>query len=153
MLSRHLQDLQQCFDLPKSPFELCYHNQLAFGVIAKKRITNNKILHKYLKGFLQWGLKQKQWFSQRRDKNGEETPLVGTISFINHGCNNHSNVELKWVDEEKCHVSLVNRIEKGEEILLEYPKNYSFRCMKCNKRKTTQIQHRKKKKCKNIVLA
>ena len=128
---------------------MCYNNEVGFGVIAKKNISNKNNLHKYLKGFLQWGLKQKQWFSQRIDKNGEEIPLVGTISFINHGCNNHSNVELKWVDEEKCHVSLLRNIEKGEEILCSYPKNYTFRCMKCKqqiKRKRAQAQRSKKKR-------
>ena len=114
---------------------MCYSNEVGFGVIAKRRITDSRNLHKYLKGCLQLGLKQKEWFSQRRDKNGEEIPLVGTVSFINHGCNNHSNVEIKWIDKEKCHVSLVNNIEKGEEILYSYPNNYSFRCMKCKKRR------------------
>ena len=36
MLSRHLKNLEECFNLHKSPIELSYNNQVGFGVVATK---------------------------------------------------------------------------------------------------------------------
>ena len=121
---------------------------VGYGVIAKNDITSSNIVQKYLKGFVQSDLKQKQWFSQITDKNGVKKPLVGTISFINHGCEEHSNVKLQWVGKESCHVVLLNNVLKGEEVLCLSPNKYGFICFKC--KETDKLNNKKRQPRRRI---
>ena len=148
---RHQNCLNKCFNDPTSPFELCYTNRTAFGVVAKKEIKSKQYLNKYLTGSVQPQFKNKKWFSQTYI-NEEYLPIVGSISFINHGCTKHSNVEVEWVDVYTCRISFMKKIKKGEELLYTYPEENtycnqtSFDCIRCQemKDKKRELAHIRK---------
>ena len=143
-----------------SPFKLCYSNPTAFGVTANKDITSNQYLTTYLTGSVQPHFQNKQWFSQKSTNEGN-LPIVGSISFINHGCPVHSNVKVQWVDQYNCHIIFVKKIKKGEELLYNYPKenrycyqtSSKFICIRCqesvqkSERIKRKIQTSERNKC------
>ena len=85
-------------------------------------------------------------------------PIVGSLSFINHGCEIHSNVEVQWVDHNKCHISFVKRIKKGEELLYQYPKqnrycyqtSSKFKCIRCQEKEDMERQIKSIRKSQRI---
>ena len=134
-----MNELGHCFNNRSSPFDAT--NGVRFGVIAKKKITNDKPLRKYLKGSLQWNMKDTPCFSKVIDREGNARPCVGPISFINHACERHSNVKVEQGEKNQCCITLLKDIEINEEVLRSYHKNLD--CQRCKEEKKEKMTQKK----------
>ena len=73
----------------------------------------------------------------------KEYLLVGPINFVNHGCEDHANCEIKGDDDDlkmNHYLNLCNnkdgtlrKINNGEELLCDYGENYPITCAVCGK--------------------
>ena len=139
-VSRQLKRLMFCFNgKKKSPYRLGYKDQFGYGVFATRDITAKEDFS-LLNGLAQMNLEDKDWFSQVEIKRGSikyDLPLLGPVNFINHGCREHSTVnifetnhkkyrfgsnffEYKKKDKDKVITVKVIEIKKDDEILWPY---------------------------------